>query len=527
MDLTVLVPFKNGGNEAWLREALGSIPASIPRLVLRNDGELAEALNAGVEQAETEFVFRLDADDVIQRDCLQFLYSLAWDVDVCYPTLVLTLQDLTPFEVLKAAPYCPNRLLEKNYIPGTSLYRRQALLDVGGYREMEIAEDWDLLVRLQRAGKTFKAVPEAHYIYRQHNDARNKRPVSDHQQINAKLKEEIVGETPELQATWYYQANYATTYWRCLLPARYLPGQAVDYPRVREVGDGDLEFPEHRGAGIWQFPADGARAVVMSEAQEQGYRVLIESDDNYFDASPLGNPGWVKTIAEGKGKGPKFAHSLEAHKKIIPWVDGVIVTTAALGKRYSELNGKIYICPNQIDPADWPAPEKDDDVLRIGWFASPSHRADAQIIERALEWASKQDGVEVWVMGFKPSWKFRHQHIPWSNDMGVYRKLLGKLHIGLAPVKETPWSVCRSDLKLLEYGMANVAAICSDATPYRNYPGGALSAKSSKEFLHQVKRLVQNPNEMQQLASMNRYYVLWKRTIKRNIWRWEEAIHDE
>ena len=211
----------------------------------------------------------------------------------------------------------------------------------------------------------------------------------------------------------------------------------------------------------------------------------------------------------------------------LPWVDGIIVTTPTLGKRYRKFNPNIYVCPNQIDPADWnlSQPSEDDDVLRIGWFASPSHVQDIPRIRAALEWASGQPGVEVVTMGLNPGWKFKRRHIPWSNDMGVYRTALGQLDIGLAPVVETPWSVCRSDLKLLEYGMSETAAICSEAIPYQGYEGAHLRAKNSKEFLHHVKRLVKNRDEVKALAKENKEYVLAKRTIAGNIDRWQEAIN--
>jgi hypothetical protein len=519
--VTVVIPFLNGGNEAWLREAIGSLPIGTPYLVAHNDGELAEALNQALRQVETEFVLRLDADNRLHRDAIPFLLDLAWDTDVTYPSLLLTDEELRPVEFLKAPAFCPNRLLEKNYIDGGALFRPEKALAVGGYRDLPILEDWDLWVRMHRAGATFKAVPEAILYYRQHPGSRNKSvdPVGTHERLRA----QIVGSTPDLKASFYYQQTYATTYWRCLLPARHLPGQAVDHPPfkpAREHDDGtlDLAFPEHRGAAVWQFPGDAVRAVLMSEQQEQGTRVLVETDDNYFDASPLGNPGWTKTIQKGRG------HSLEAHRRIIPWVDGVIVTTAQLANRYRKHNPNVYVCPNQLDPADWPEPDASNGRFRVGWFASPSHAGDAKLVHRALEWASRQDDVEVYTMGFDPGWSFRRWHFPWSNDLGVYRKLLGTLDVGLAPVVETPWSVCRSDLKALELSAAQAAPVLSDATPYRTYEGPCLRATSAKDFLHHVKHLVTHRDEARQLGREARGYVMRERTMPRHIGDWQEAV---
>jgi hypothetical protein len=514
VDVTAVVPFKRGGNEAWLKQAVASLPQGLPFIVAENDGELADALNTAVEAAKTEFVIRLDADDALHPKALDFLVSASWDGDVCYPSLLLTDVELKPFEMRRAGMFCPNRMLTTPYFGGGSLIRREKLLGVGGYRALPILEDWDLFVRLWRDGARFKSVPEAVYLYRQHPGSRNK--TVDPAGTLARMRQQIVGDAPDLAATFYYQATDPTTYWRCLLPARYLPGQAVD--RCRPTGAEDIAFPEHRGAAVFQFPGDAGRALLMAELQEQGVRVLVESDDSYFERSPHGTPGWDTKLSGPNG------HSFEAHRRMLPWVDGVVTTTPHLAKRYAKHTSQpVFVCPNQIDPADWGTPDKGDTV-RIGWFASFSHRGDSELVRRALEWASGQDGVEVVTVGHDPRWDFPRTHVPWSNDLGVYRQLVGTFTIGLAPVVATPWGRCRSDLKALEYGISSVAPIVSDTTPYDTYTGPCLKAGSAKDFFNHVRDLVRNPGDARALAAAAREHVMAERTVDKNIWRWQEAV---
>jgi hypothetical protein len=384
-------------------------------------------------------------------------------------------------------------------------------------------------------------------LYRRHGESRNTRPAEKIAEVKARLKEQIVGVEPSLEATFYYQAAYATTYWRCLLPARWLPGQAIDHAAgmyVERDGEPSLDFAEHRGAAVFQFAGDGARAVMMAEMQHQGIPVLMESDDNYFELSPLGSPGWVKNLRptakelrDDNNRGGKS--SLEAHQKILPWVDGVIVTTEHLAKRYRKFNPNVFVCPNQIDPADFPGGdtylelsagrrfEKDDGVFRVGWFASPSHRDDAQLIRKALMWAGAQRDVQVVLMGMIPPWAHEIKNvavIPWSNDPGVYRKVIQWLDVGLCPVVETPWSVCRSDLKALEYGVSGAVPVMSDVAPYRGYDGPGFRARTPAEFLTHVRDLVQNRDQTAVLQREVRDYVLEKRTMAANIHLWRDAI---
>lgn len=535
-NLTVLIPFKRGGREDWLKQAITSLPRNQRYLVCMNDGELAEALNEGLRKAGTEFVFRLDADDMVMSTTLDFLVDLAWDVDVTYPSLLLAHEDptygLRPFEKIEATPFSEHRLLVANNVPACSVFRPEKALAVGGYRDLPMLDDWDLWVRMMKAGCRFKPVPEAQYLYRQHLGSRNKQKA--HLDFDA-LVRDIVGDGPELKATWYHQKTPATAYWRCVLPARYLPGQVVHHPEVRNVGTDDdpvLEFPHHRGDSIWQFPGDTSSAVLMCELQEQGHKALVEVDDNYLAPSRYFG-GWVKH--------QRSSSSLETHRNIVEKIaDGVVVTTDHLAKMYRQANEKVFVCPNQIDPRDWPDPEPSNGTFRVGWFASLSHKDDVPLIKRTLEWASKQDGVEVVCMGVgatrvintetgsdvhRPWWKFRYRHIPWSNDMGVYRKLMGQLDVGLAPVKENPWSSCRSDLKALEYAMAGACPVLSDAIPYRGYEGPCVRATTAKDFLNQVKYLVDHQDEARQIASEAREYVLKHRTVEGNIWRYKEALN--
>ncbi len=198
---------------------------------------------------------------------------------------------------------------------------------------------------------------------------------------------------------------------------------------------------------------------------------------------------------------------------------------------YRPLNPNVYVAPNQVDPADWPEPEKPDDgVFRIGWFASASHRDDERLIVRAMEWASKQPDVEIVLIGLgvtggRPWYKFPFKHRVWSNDLSVYKKFLTELDVGLAPVVPTPWAVCRSDLKALEYAMAGALPIVSDVPPYEGCEiPGIIHCPDAKAFLRAVQWAVANKDEVRQLAREARDYVSAERSVEANIDRWREAI---
>jgi glycosyltransferase involved in cell wall biosynthesis len=325
----------------------------------------------------------------------------------------------------------------------------------------------------------------------------------------------------DIRATFYCQATPVTTYLRCELPARYLPGK-VSRECVPVVSKDDYWFPHHQGAAVFQFAGDKGRALVVHGLQAKGVRVLMESDDNYFTVGPhMERTGWARH------RGTSSPHSFEGHASILKWVDGCIVTTEHLAKQYRKHVKDVWVCPNTVDPIDWPKLRKPDDgVFRIGWFASDSHKGDGKLVRRAMEWAAAQPDVEVITMGYHPNdWRFPHKHFEWS-ELPMYRQLLGLLDVAVAPVVGTPWALCRSDLKALEAAMAGAVPVVSDQAPYAPWVDGenCLKAKDPAGFLSHIKHLVRNRDEAGQLAQAAREYVLKERTTKAQIHLWEAAI---
>lgn len=519
-DVTVVIPIGRDGNRDWLDQAIRSFPEGTKYLVLENDGELAEAKNEGAKAAETPFVQFFDADDVALPDFLENLRSMAWNADVVYPTMILTSEDLTePLGTHLAFPFCGNRLLDFNFVSGSSLVRREKFLEVGGFDpSFPVWEDWDLWVRMYRAGAHFKPCTQAKMIYRQHSYSRSQTEIDPEQ-----IRKRIIGEPDpalEYKATFYTQATPATTYVRCQLPSRYLPGKVL-----QQLVWAGGHYPQQRGdAAILQFPGDKATALHGLMMKQEGLRCLVEVDDNYLihpGKRVLDRSGWSMEVG-GKES------SRNGHRWIAEHADGVIVTTPWLADRYRKVNPNVYVCPNGVDPPDWPEPEKPDDgILRILWSAGPSHDIDIPLAARAMEWASRQKDVEVYVAGLETGWDFAKTY-PWLGELDLYRKLPQGFDIGIAPVRQTAHGMGRSDLKALEYAMGTVCPVMSDLAPYDAWKDGenCLKAKDAKGFYKAIRRLVENRDEVKQLADAARSYVLKERTAQVQRSYWLEAIED-
>lgn len=327
-------------------------------------------------------------------------------------------------------------------------------------------------------------------------------------------------------ATWRRQLSPGTYYWRCLVPARHLPGQVLifDTNDVTETAEDEFEFTRQKGACIWQFAGNTSQAILMAAMQEQGIRVLLEADDNYILGADVMGRDWRRTVAEAVEEG---LHSGQRHLNIAKFADGIIVSTENLADYYREINPNVYVCPNSIDPQDWPEPKKPNDgILRVGWAASHSHIIDVPVILRALSWMSLQRDVEVYVYGIGDVVRFPNKvrNVPWTDNLEQYRRSLALCDVHVCPLIETPWSAGKSDIKAMEAVMAGAWPIVAKAEPYRPWRDRTLVCDTAKDWKNAMRWLLEHRDEVPRLAAEAKDYVLSERTINQSIHLWRQAV---
>ena len=326
--------------------------------------------------------------------------------------------------------------------------------------------------------------------------------------------------------TFYFQATPATTYWRCELPAKYLPGAVHAAPqlRVTQEDDGSLGFPDLEGdAAIMQFPGDNGTAIVLMALQSQGKKFFVEVDDNYLDR---GDELWRVRAGWGRNIGDT-PHTTEGHRWIAEHADGVIVTTEALREAYLKANDNVYVCRNTIDPDDWLAPSERDETFRIGWYASGSHDRDSEVVRKAMAWASRQPDVEIVNIGLNPpGWNFTRTWHGWRDDFKEHRAVLGTLDVGISPLIGTPMTPFRSDLKALEYAMGGAMPMLQAARPYDEWRDFEFVRMcwTPDDWMDALKWAVRNRDEVRHKAQQAREYVMRERTFRTEITKWKDAL---
>jgi hypothetical protein len=145
---------------------------TVPMLLVAKEANegLVAARNTGFEHARSPFVMVLDADNLVYPRCLRRLADALHD-DRDAAAAYSILEDFGEHRGLRSATaWDVERLCTANYIDAQAMIRRSAWEALGGYRPDDTDvygwEDWDLWLRIARAGGHAVLVPEILGRYR-------------------------------------------------------------------------------------------------------------------------------------------------------------------------------------------------------------------------------------------------------------------------------------------------------------------------------------------------------------------------
>lgn len=207
-DVTVCVG--TFGEPSWAALARGRVIPSAERqgvkVIHRHGDTLAQARNAAIADARTPFVCVADADDELEDGF--FAAMAASDADLCAPAVRYIPGGLSPARSARVPRVVGHEhdctagcLAEGNWLVIGTVAPRQLILDVGGFHEHPVFEDWCLWVRCWQAGATVEAVPGA--VYRAHVRPRSRNRsgsqasrLAAHQEIARELGLPVPGVRP-------------------------------------------------------------------------------------------------------------------------------------------------------------------------------------------------------------------------------------------------------------------------------------------------------------------------------------------
>jgi len=316
----------------------------------------------------------------------------------------------------------------------------------------------------------------------------------------------------------FFGNNSGARFWRFADPARYL--ERTGKFEIR-MNDGIMTYGDLIWADIiiTQGIVDKMMIAAFYGAQQDiGKKWIVEFDD------------WI--VAE-KNSPHKLEHEVSHATEVIPIqmkvCDMVTTTTPYLASKFKKYNKNVTVLPNFLDPERWDVPilHNREDSIKIGWAGSMTHFDDFSECTWALkEILKKYPKTELCLVGdprlidlFKGYKVSLSQWPSMATGLTDYTSKFSssRWDIGIAPIRDTEFNRCKSNIKPLEYGALEIPCVASDVEPYKNFDGHVLLSSNKYEWYDNLKNLVEDKEYRQGLGKNMRQYVWDNFDLSKNI----------
>ena len=184
--------------------------------------------------------------------------------------------------------------------------------------------------------------------------------------------------------------------------------------------------------------------------------------------------------------------------------DLVTVSSPHLAELYKRHNDNIVVLPNYL-PKEVIRPARLNRPFQLGWTGGQSHDRDLDSIAVAVNgFLTIEEDQTFTILGQDYTHKFkRSKWYPWEPYEGYINRIRAKLSVGIAVVDDDPFNKGKSDIKLLEYGIAGALPVYSRKPPYLSpRVAGVAVGDSVQDWVNAFLWILDNPEKRLELASM-------------------------
>lgn len=266
-------------------------------------------------------------------------------------------------------------------------------------------------------------------------------------------------------------------------------------------------------------------AICYEYQKHRGVKLVVDVDD------------WLKVdksspfIAEHK-----VTNAPEIREVSIEIADMVTCTTDYLADKIKPFNKNVVVLPNSMDLEKWDLPKlkNTSDKIRIGWAGSVTHMEDLKLIIKPLKKIMDEFPQVQLIFCGETRIADYFKGYPVECVLGVEfdvwpTRLHGlRLDIGLAPLKDTPFNRCKSNIKFQEYAIAQVPGVYSPVVygtwRFSDFDGrfGDI-AETEDQWYMCIRNLIVSKNHREDIINGAYSYVKQFYSLKKNIKLWERA----
>jgi GT2 family glycosyltransferase len=270
-------------------------------------------------------------------------------------------------------------------------------------------------------------------------------------------------------------------------------------------------------AVVFQRQLEWAQIDVIARAKElsPAFRVF-EIDDLITNLPPLS---------------PHRAHIPpdigERLKKALGLCNRLVVGTEPLARHYGKWCEATVVLPNRLEKARWLglAPKRRrDGKPRVGWAGAVGHRGDLGLIAGIVE-ATKNE-VDWVFFGMCPEALRPHiaEYHNWVPLHDYARTLAGlDLDLAVAPLEPHPFNECKSNLRLLEYGVLGYPVLCTDILPYQGDLPVFRVSNRLRDWVRAIRDLVADRDALERDGERLRQAILDEWMLEDHLGLWRQA----
>lgn len=253
--------------------------------------------------------------------------------------------------------------------------------------------------------------------------------------------------------------------WRLTDPMKYMKKKGHKVI-MSELGINEIEL-DWADVAVVQSCTDKEGIALLRQYQvEKGLKIVVECDDGL----ELNEDSPFKQDHERSDAKFVITRTMEI-------ADMITTTTTYLADQLRVYNDKVVVLPNCIDVDRWNVKPKKNtsNQIRIGWAGSITHLEDVKMIVEPIKKICREfPRVQLIIIGdprvaqlFDGYPVELMQSVPF--DVWPTKLASMQLDIGLAPLRNTYFNKCKSNIKWMEYTMAEIPGVYSPTVYQMNY----------------------------------------------------------